>query len=265
MPFQQRSPRKVRKLGERTIAEYQAALERAFDETGVFHTTRVRRDSEPLGRSQLIVLRAALNWSAREGKRTKEEAAALIAQLPEIGDQPDQADAPGPEAIEAYKLNAEKLSEAEYALAMLPLLLSFRVSELVSLPREAVATGVQTRFVTFIRKGGKTHRLPCDFVVDLFNVLLKVEGWNVLGDIICRTDKHQTRVKAYWRLVQQCGEGTGFKWHPHSLRHAFATIMLQNGANLRDIQEWLNHKSITTTERYLHANLQGSAKFLPKR
>jgi len=64
------------------------------------------------------------------------------------------------------------------------------------------------------------------------------------------------------RYAQQSGLGKNI--HPHSLRHSFATHLVNSGCDVRIVQEMLGHSSLSTTQRYTHVNLETLKKVYKK-
>lgn len=133
-----------------------------------------------------------------------------------------------------------------------------RVSELVNLEINSVNFGEQ--IVTVTGKGNKERIVPVsDVSLALIREYLRGNGRpdprkgeeNIL--FLNRLGRRLTRVMIFY-IVKALAEAAGIKKviSPHTLRHSFATHLLEGGANLRAIQQMLGHESISTTEIYIH-------------
>ncbi len=128
-----------------------------------------------------------------------------------------------------------------------------RATELVSLPRHAVRPG--RGFIILAGKGGKERLVPigarADAAVAAHAAQVPVAARFLFAS---RGDTHLTRLRLY-QLVKGLAAAAGIppdRVSPHVLRHAFATHLLEGGADLRTVQTLLGHADIATTQIYTH-------------
>ena len=129
-----------------------------------------------------------------------------------------------------------------------------RATELVSLPRRAIRAGQP--FVILRGKGGRERLVPLSD-----RSLAAVAAWSafVPADqpwLFPSGKAHLSRVRLY-QIVQALAADVGIppeRISPHVLRHAFATHLLEGGADLRALQAMLGHADIATTQIYTHVD-----------
>lgn len=256
-------------LSERTIANYQHYLERFAlftDDTVVakINDELVRRwrldlnRNEALGKAtqnyHLVALRALLGWLAKKN-------------IPSLSS--DKIDLPGVDEPEVTFLQTEAIEKllqmpdnltntGKRDRAVLETLFStgLRVAELVRLDRG----DVEDREEVSVLGKGKKRRV----------VFLSPSAQQSIGDYLkTRIDQdpalfvrergsefesNRLTVRTIQRLIQHYAGLAGVAEHvtPHTLRHSFATDLLQSGADLRAVQALLGHSSVVTTQRYTH-------------
>ncbi|MDC6363887.1 MULTISPECIES: site-specific tyrosine recombinase XerD [Flavobacteriaceae] len=144
-----------------------------------------------------------------------------------------------------------------------------RVSELLNLKLSDLY--FDEDFIKVTGKGNKQRFVPISDVnkkyINIYQYEVRVhlpimkEHQDFL--FLNRRGKQLTRAMVF-TITKRLAEKIGLKKNisPHTFRHSFATHLLENGADLRAIQQMLGHESITTTEVYMHVNRSHLAKVL---
>lgn len=134
-----------------------------------------------------------------------------------------------------------------------------RVSELVNLKMSNIYADEQV--LQIIGKGNKERWVPINpHALDMLEMYIHnvrshydIKSGEEKFVFINRLGRHLSRNYVFM-FLKQAVENAGLNKHvsPHSLRHSFATELVENGADLRAVQEMLGHESISTTEIYTH-------------
>ena len=243
-----RSGRGLADAGTDDLREYLSVLGNA----GLGPATRARRRSS---------LRQFYRFLHADGIRpddptTQMEAPKRRQPLPRTLSHTDVAAllAAAREGTGARTLRLTCLVEVLYATGL-------RVSELAGLPMAAISS--DRRLLIVRGKGGKERMVPLtDAATDALGAWLEarpslMEGRTRGGEFVFPSrgaDGHLTRRRVAG-MLKQLAQRAGLqpdRVSPHVLRHAFATHLIEHGADLRSVQQMLGHADISTTQIYTH-------------
>ncbi len=223
-----------------------------------FLAARIRQGIKPRSSARLLTsLRRLYRWLARENL-ISEDPSALI-DMPKIGrplpkvlsEAQVEALLNAPDTSQSLGLRDRAMLEILYATGL-------RVSELVGLRLHQV--NLRQGVLQVVGKGGRERLVPLgEEAVAWLERYLREARADLLerrqGDYLfpSRRATHMTR-QNFWHLIQRHAKnaGIGVELSPHTLRHAFATHLVNHGADLRVVQMLLGHSDLSTTQIYTH-------------
>jgi integrase/recombinase XerD len=148
-----------------------------------------------------------------------------------------------------------ELGLRDRALIELMYACGLRVSEAVDLKIHDI--DIESGILTTTGKGSKTRRVPIgssavEWLKSYLSVRRKKENIEIANVFVTSTG-HPLNRQSIYRLVREYGEKVGLtEISPHTLRHSFATHLVQNRADIRSVQQMLGHADISTTQIYTH-------------
>jgi len=133
-----------------------------------------------------------------------------------------------------------------------------RVSELIGLTVHNVDP--RLGFIRCIGKGDKERIIPIGSkALAAYNDYMSISRPDLVGDkltqqIYVNNRGDQMTRQGFWKIIKAYGKKIGLDIYPHTMRHSVATHLLENGADIRIVQEFLGHSDISTTQVYTHLN-----------
>ena len=150
------------------------------------------------------------------------------------------------------------LNEEESLIVELLYGCGLRVSELVNLKLNNI--DIKSKYIQCYGKGSKERIVPFgNKAKKAFEKYLKYRDFIILDKKIAdkkvlflKPDGSQITRQDVYNFIRKQGEKIHKHISPHTLRHSFATHLLENGADLRVVQELLGHSDVSTTQLYTH-------------
>lgn len=259
----------------RDLARYRAFLEagghrdlltvRESDLTAFVRAVRTGQDGgRPLASSStgrlVTAVRGLHRFALREGRIAVDVAAEV--RPPATGRTlPHALDHAQVGALLAAVVGDEPVALRDRALLELLYGTGARISEAVSLAVDDL--DLDTRAVTLFGKGSKVRVVPLGTYAAAALEAWLVRGRPVLAargrgtpHVFLNTLGRPLSRQSGWAVLQQAAFHAGLSGvSPHTLRHTFATHLLQGGADVRVVQELLGHASVTTTQIYTHVTI----------